>query len=286
MSKIVDVTQMIQGYNPTGANPEEINANSQTYLDDIKRISDNNISILKEQKDAEINNINTESKNAIIEQQKLIDKLAQDRIDTTNSINTKKVDEIAQNNAYKEFEIQKLTDQTNKEIAQKQEEAAAIKLKAREDLRIANENLEKAIKDIEKLNLDKENAIKEANDQELLLRKEYEKQNLDLSLNIELNKNAALEESKKISNDQFAELSKNANLILKDIENQTIEEFYNIGGVISAGVKGASDLGIPIPKKSYIPETYAKTTYGRGAGEIPFNIRLRPYKPGFGPSKF
>jgi hypothetical protein len=289
-TQIVDVTKIIQSYNPTGSNPDEIKANGEKYLNDIKKISDTNISIIQQNKKKEIDDISNNSKNLINEQNNKINNLSQERVNTINSINANKDNEISKNNENRDLEIQKLNDQINKEIAEKKAEANAIKLKATEDLKIANENLDKAIKDIEKLKLDKENAIKDASNQELLLRTSYDKQMLDLSLNVDLSKNIAMEDSKKISNNQFIDLSNNASLILRDIQNQTIEDFYDIGGTISGGIsdgiKGASDLGIPIPKKSYVPETYAKDTYGRGLGQIAFNIRLRPYKPGFSASKF
>jgi hypothetical protein len=71
------------------------------------------------------------------------------------------------------------------------------------------------------------------------------------------------------------------------------KSFKKLGNSIKKGVttavntvKDVAKKYVPIPKASYIPVTYPKHSYDRGAGVMPFTIEMRPYKPGKGASKY
>jgi hypothetical protein len=54
------------------------------------------------------------------------------------------------------------------------------------------------------------------------------------------------------------------------------------GAIKNTAKKVGSELEkvAPIPKKSYVPKTYPKASYGIGVGQIPLMIIMRPLKPG------
>jgi hypothetical protein len=76
------------------------------------------------------------------------------------------------------------------------------------------------------------------------------------------------------------------NKIINYINNKKLnfEKFNPIKSVKKAATSVVKY--IPIPKASYVPKTYTRDSYGRGAGLMPFTIKLRPYKPGIKASRY